>query len=54
MRHLPFTIGVKERDAWVFHMKNAVESEIENEKARTFLLEYFERAATFMINSPTP
>lgn len=50
MRHLPFSIGQKERDAWVSHMKIAVEAEIENPDARRALMEYFERAATFMIN----
>lgn len=50
MRHLPFAVGQKERDAWVFHMKNALESEIENPQAREFLLPYFERTATFMMN----
>ena len=51
MRHLPFVVGQKERDAWVFHMTRALEIEIENPQAREFLLEYFERTATFMMNS---
>ncbi len=50
MRHLPFSIGQKERDAWVSHMKDALESEIENPQAREFLSQYFERTATFMMN----
>lgn len=50
MRHLPFAIGQKERDAWVFHMKNAVESEIENPAVREYLNQYFERTATFLMN----
>jgi hemoglobin len=51
MRHLPFKIGVAERDAWVYHMKNAVESEITNSAAKEFLNTYFERTATFLINT---
>jgi hemoglobin len=50
MRHLPFKIGIAERDAWVYHMKNAVELEISNPTAKEFLIGYFERTATFMIN----
>ena len=50
MRHLPFSIGQKERDAWVFHMRNAVESEIENPGVRQYLNDYFEKTATWMMN----
>ncbi|HEX9997675.1 MAG TPA: globin [Abditibacterium sp.] len=50
MRHLPFSIGQKERDAWVFHMKNAVESEIENPGVREYLNDYFDKTATWMMN----
>lgn len=52
MRHYPFAIGQKERDAWVFQMNRAVESEIENEAVRAYLHQYFERTATFLINRP--
>ena len=41
MRHAPFAITEVERDAWLAHMVAAV---------RGALREYFERAATFMIN----
>jgi hemoglobin len=53
MRHLPFAIGPKERDAWVLHMRNAVESEIENPAVRDYLNQYFERTATFLMNKST-
>lgn len=53
MRHYPFAIGQKERDAWVFHMTRAVESEIENPDVRAYLNQYFEKTATFLINSPS-
>ena len=53
-RHLPFRIGVAERDAWFGHMKAAVkesveESEVPDEIAKE-LLDYFDKAATHLIN----
>jgi hemoglobin len=50
MRHAPFAIGVQERQAWFDHMSTAVrQSDAPNEvKAR--MIEYFEHAATAMVN----
>jgi hemoglobin len=50
MRHLPFAIGRAERDAWMRHMRAAVESAELPEPVQAVLLDYFERASTFMIN----
>jgi hemoglobin len=50
MRHFPFAIGQAERDAWMGHMRVAVEAEALPEPVAAALLDYFERAATFMIN----
>ena len=50
MRHLPFPIGQAERDAWMRHMRAAVEAEALAGEVRAALLDYFELAATFMIN----
>jgi hemoglobin len=50
MRHVPFAIGQAERDAWMDHMRLAVEAEALSEPVAAALLDYFERAATFMIN----
>ncbi len=50
MRHAPFAIGQRERDAWVRHMSAAVEAEIGNLALRQYLLDYFERTATHMMN----
>ena len=50
MRHLPFSIGQAERDAWMRHMKAAVESGDFAPHVQDTLLEYFERVATFMMN----
>lgn len=53
MRHFPFTIGTPERDAWVRHMRAAVQQVIP-EPARQMMLDYFEHTATFLINQETP
>lgn len=50
MRHFPFAIGQAERDAWMTHMRAAVEAEALPAPLEEVLLDYFERAATFMIN----
>jgi hemoglobin len=52
MRHMPFTIGQPERDAWLGHMLAAIDEVGVAEPARTLMRDYFERAATFMINQP--
>ena len=50
MRHLPFSIGQAERDAWMKHMKAAIEAENFPPPVTAFFLEYFESTATFMMN----
>lgn len=52
MRHVPFAIGRAERDAWMRHMAAAVESLELAPALRDRLLDYFETAATAMINRP--
>ena len=49
-RHLPFRIGVAERDAWFGHMKAAVEESGLAEEIVAELLDYFDKAATHLIN----
>lgn len=49
-RHLPFTIDQAARDAWVRHMRAAVETLPVRPEARTEFMRYFEGAATFLIN----
>jgi len=49
-RHMPFKIGIKEKDAWVINMNKALDDVHEFEPYRTLLKEYFEDFATFMIN----
>jgi hemoglobin len=50
MRHFPFAIGQRERDAWYGHMIAAIDEVGIPEPARSTMIEYFDRAATFMIN----
>jgi hemoglobin len=52
MRHMPFRIGQAERDAWAGHMLAAIDEAGFEEPARSALRDYFERAATFLINQP--
>jgi hemoglobin len=50
-RHAPFTVGPPQRDAWLLHMRAAVNGlDLTPEQART-LWEYLERAAMFMVNT---
>lgn len=51
-RHLPFRIGVLERNAWMHHMTNALHVVPEFKSHIPVLLEFFEGFATFMINQP--
>jgi hemoglobin len=50
MRHVPFSIGQRERDAWLGHMRAAVESLDVPLGVRDALLNYFEVASQAMIN----
>ena len=50
-RHLPFPITVAARDNWVANMTAALEETGIGDEEREAMLQYFDRAATFMINS---
>jgi hemoglobin len=51
MRHAPFTVGPRQRDAWLRHMRAAVDSlDLTADQSRT-LWEYLERAAMSMVNT---
>ncbi len=52
LRHMPFAIGQAERDAWLGHMRAAIDDLDIAEPARTAMRDYFDGAATFMINRP--
>ena len=51
MRHQPFAIGPRERDAWLGHMTAAVDSLDLAPGVRKALLDYFDAASTAMINA---
>nr|WP_092557719.1 globin [Actinoplanes derwentensis]GID87346.1 globin [Actinoplanes derwentensis] len=54
MRHAPFVVDVPARDAWLLHMRVAVDSLGLPEQQRTTLWDYLERAAFFMVNRMDP
>jgi hemoglobin len=51
MRHAPFRVGATERDAWLSHMRQAVDSLELTPELRDTLWAYLERAAMFMVNT---
>lgn len=51
MRHQPFAIGRRERDAWLAHMTAAIGSLDLSPAVQKALLDYFETASTAMINT---
>jgi hemoglobin len=53
MRHMPFAIGSRERDAWWSRMAAAVRDGGLSASDEAEVRAYFEQAATFLINSPT-
>jgi hemoglobin len=52
LRHAPFAIGPAEREAWLSHMRAAIDSLDLPRPVRAAFLDYFERAATAMMNRP--
>ena len=50
-RHAPFRVGPAERDAWLHHMRRAVDSLALPAEQDATLWEYLERAAHFMVNT---
>jgi hemoglobin len=51
-RHLPFSIGDEERDAWMSCMRGAVEEVIADVAIREWILEKLLGVATWMRNRP--
>ncbi|HYN96399.1 MAG TPA: globin [Pilimelia sp.] len=51
MRHAPYRVGAPERDAWLRHMRRAVDTLELSPELRDTLWDYLERAAYFMVNS---
>ena len=51
MRHAPFVITLAERNAWLRHMVAAIEAGELPEDVERQMIDYFEMAATQMINT---
>jgi hemoglobin len=54
MRHAPFAIGQDERNVWTQHMLAALEEAEFPAEVVPAIRDYFERAATFLINRAPP
>jgi hemoglobin len=52
MRHSGWVIGERERDAWLGHMRAAVDSLDVTDEARAAIWEHVERAAHMLVNAP--
>jgi hemoglobin len=52
MRHAPFRIGPRERDAWLAAMRIALDESEIAEPHRRRLWDYFQSTAAHMMNSP--
>jgi len=50
MRHVPFVIGARERDAWLLHMRAAVQAVPAFAPWTEVLERYFVDAAEFLVN----
>jgi hemoglobin len=53
-RHLPFSIGVVERDQWLACMNQAMQEQGVDEELRVRLLQAFFQTADWMRNRPEP
>lgn len=53
MRHAPFRVGIRERDAWLRHMRSAVDSLALPPDQDATLWEYLTMAANSLVNSPS-
>lgn len=50
MRHMPFSIGVKEREQWLVCMRNALDTQVQDAEFRERLDAMFDQTANHMIN----
>ena len=53
MRHAPFRVGLAERDAWLSHMRAALDSLRLEPEAERALWDYLQMAAHSLVNSPS-
>lgn len=54
MRHNPYSIDTKAKEHWLHHMRKALDSVDLPPMYDNLMWDYFERAATAMINTPDP
>lgn len=52
MRHMPFPIGIAERDAWLSNMSHALDQVPEFASYSELMQHYFLDFATFLMNKP--
>ncbi len=52
LRHAPFQVDLRARDAWLRHMRTALDSLHLTPEQDRVLWDYLERAAFFMVNTP--
>ena len=53
MRHATWVIGERERDAWLGHMRTALDSLELSDEATAAMWDHVERAAHMLVNAPT-
>ncbi|MDA8976852.1 globin [bacterium] len=53
-RHMPFKIGIAERDRWMKLMGEAADDVITDHTIRNSVMEFFGQVADFMRNQPEP
>lgn len=51
-RHMPFRIGIAERDRWLLLMGEATEEVVADAGVRDALMEFFAQVADFLRNTP--
>jgi hemoglobin len=51
MRHMPFAIDFKARDAWLTHMQSALKNQKINSELETKIWNYLSMAANSMVNT---
>jgi hemoglobin len=51
MRHMPFAIDFKARDAWLTHMQNALKKQNLSSELETKIWNYLQMAANSMVNT---
>lgn len=52
LRHAPWVIGERERDAWLRHMRAAIEGLDVPERERAMMWDHLMRAAHTLVNAP--